>query len=421
MPYIFGKIYPETSSSGLLNHRFKILIDLEGDNRSIDTMILELCTLREYLKSIKDSPASLELFIAANIVPEIYQNLELKPVILSKNISDRRQQILAMAENTGADVVATQNKKALVVDDEPEQNFVIGDFEETKRNAEIFARGHEVPWSFFLPTWNMPWTPFYAICDEFGRRTREEYNNFQNLKLNPETTELARSLLLNRTPNICYTRDKLLFLVQQRRYAKRLGWKRQDFRFEATYFLSYYYLLLWGGIDQLSRILNSVLKLGVKPKTDISISKLLFVDKIVSKNEELAKLYREKEFREWITQLGRNRHFTAHEGTMLLSPLVEAPLKEFSDEELDKELESDLQWQMMKSTLPPQIFEAYNAIRKQNLRLSKYKVITDDIMIIQEGENKYIFKPLLNVDWDFNNFKEITLKTLEALYKSLKN
>ena len=74
----------------------------------------------------------------------------------------------------------------------------------------------------------------------------------------------------------------------------------------------------------------------------------------------------------------------------------------------------------MKRNLPQEMFNWYHASLKQSIRISKYKVLVDDAMVIQDGEEKYIFKPLANIEWDFNNFKLIVLNTLQALYELLK-
>ena len=47
-------------------------------------------------------------------------------------------------------------------------------------------------------------------------------------------------------------------------------------------------------------------------------------------------------------------------------------------------------------------------------------MIVDDAMIITEKGKQHIFRPLANIEWDFNNFELITIKSLEQLYQYLK-
>lgn len=425
MPNIYGKIYPEVQSAGLLNHRFKVLIETKEDLEKFLPFVIELCTLKAYLNDIVDSPAHLELFIS--FIPnsknsDICKRLGLTPVELDEDIPDYNKKIQLMAKRIDADLLITESKEVLeFFNKEKELNLLVEGYDGAKKDIEVFVRGHEVPWSFSDPAWNMPWTAFYSMSDEFGREATKIYETqFRKVGLDSQTLEIVRSLLLNRVSNICYTRDKLLFYFQQRRYAKRHGWKRQGFEFEASYYLCHYYLLLWGGIDQLSRILNNALNLGVTSFSKISIARDDFVSKIIRIDKNLGNLYKDKDFLEWIKQLRRNRHYTAHQGNIILSTIVETPKSELSDEELEREAQATATWNMMKRNLSPEMFNWYHASLKQSIRISKYKVLADDAMVIQDGEEKYIFRPLANIEWDFNNFKLIVLNTLQALHELLK-
>jgi hypothetical protein len=423
MPVIYGKMYPEIELAGPLNYRFKVLIDADAKSQELSTFIAEVCTLKSYLNDIVDNRVSIELYITPTNNLDDYTIFPLTPLPLNKDISDYNESIKTLSQKIDADLIVTKNNGLReFINTKKDLNFVAVNFNDAKKGLEIFVRGHEIPWAFADPVWNMPWTNFYGMSDEFGRKSFEVYaNNLIKAGLDSEAVELGRSLLLNRVPNICYTRDKLLFYVQQRRYAKRHSWKRQDFAFESSYYLCHYYLLLWGGVDQLARILNKALKLGITHFSSIDLSKPKFVDKIASMDQNLGRLYKEDAFVKWIEQLKKNRHYTAHEGSIILSSFVEEPESEPSDEELEKEIRADPVWNRIlnkaKMRLPKEMFEAYRASVIQTKRISKYKELADDVMVIQNGTTKYLFRPLVNIEWDFNNFKLITLKTLDALHE----
>lgn len=425
MPYIYGKIYPEIDSAGLLNHRFKVLVEPREDSEKFLPFLIEACTLRAYLNNITDSSAYLELSI--ELTPnlknlDIYKRLELSLIEPDKGIVDGYEKFQSMAKTINADLIITENKE--IIDffrkEKRELNFLIEDYDGAKRNMEAFVRGHEIPWSFSSPTWNMPWSSFYSMSDNFCKKAYEIYGTkLRKVRLDEQTIEIARSLLLNRVSNICYTKDKLLFYIQQRNYAKRQGWKRQGFQFEAAYYLCHYYLLLWGGVDQLSRILNKALGLNFTRFTEINIIRKDFVDKIIAIDEGLGNIYRDKDFLKWITLLKKKRHFTAHEGSIILSPLMEKPKTEPSEEELEREAQATSEWTMMKKTLPPELFNWYHTSLKQSIRISKFKVLLDDTMVIQDGKEQIIFRPLISIDWDFDNFERMILNTLQVLHELL--
>ncbi len=169
----------------------------------------------------------------------------------------------------------------------------------------------------------------------------------------------------------------------------------------------------------MSRILNNSLDLKCE-RFKTGIEKDEFVSKIISIDGNLGNLFKNERFLQWIKQLRINRHFTAHQGSIILSPLVEAPESEPSDEELEKEAESTRSWSFFKAVLSSEMFEHYRALLKQNIRMSKYKILHDDTMVMQDGEKRFIFRPLINIEWDFSNFELITLSSLQALYEVLK-
>lgn len=417
MPFVFDKIYSEIQSAGLLSHRFKILIDSRKDSSDLFNFLKNAFTLNSYLESIPDCPATLE--IISNLQ---YQGESFKifPVLsLSENPIDN-EQILNLAKTNNIDFPVTENKELInLAKKERESLFDTGIYREGLRALEVFVRGHKIPWFFDHPSWNMPWTVAYTTCDEFGLKANVLYEvSFRKLELDRETLELTRSLLLNRVSNILYTRDKLLFYVQQRRFAKRQKWKRQGFQFEASYYLNFYYLLIWGGIDQLSRIINHALNLNVQRKK-AGGSREDFVKKIEESSPKLASVFKQEDFKRWIEQLRRNRHFTAHQGSIILSPIIEKPEKEPTDEELDQEAKSNPTWHVMKKTLSPELLNWYEKSLKESLRIAKYRVIVDDAMIIPEGDKQFYFRPLANIEWDFNNFRLFTIQGLEALRESI--
>jgi hypothetical protein len=93
--------------------------------------------------------------------------------------------------------------------------------------------------------------------------------------------------VLNRLPNICFTRDRLLFYEMQKRVAERAGWKRQEFNFELSYYLNFYYPLIFGGFDHLALIVNHCLGLGTSRKRNVGATYKGFLDALQAKNPKL--------------------------------------------------------------------------------------------------------------------------------------
>lgn len=325
-----------------------------------------------------------------------------------------------MAQNNSIDLVVTDNEELKNYLNEDQRLFVATDCTRGREELEVFVKGHEIPWSFEQPSWYMPWTTFYSMSDEFGRTAHNWYaNRFNNIDLPDETIELLRSLLMNRVSNICYTKDKLLFYAQQRRYSKRNEWERQDFSFECSYYLSHYYISLWGGLDQLGRILRDTLDIPLSDSRS-SFGNEDFINRINENSEDLGNIFTDDDFEDWIEQLQRNRHFVAHEGTVLLQPILNPPEEELTEEEIQERIESQPNYDSMRRGLPDQLFEWYEANLRNQIIIDSHEVATDEAMVM-EGEDgeQLIFRPMRNIRWDFSHFETTILETLEILYEFL--
>lgn len=419
MPSIFGKIYPEIKSSGLLSYELKLLIQPDSLSNTIK-LLEEILVLKAYLGDIEGCPIKIKTLMVKDDNSEKY-NLIVDEVVEASG--PRPEDLIKTGELLDVDILATEDPS--FKESKPEENspFFISTFTNSKKEIEIFVKGHEVPWAFSQPIWAMPWGAFHSMTDELGKKASDLYaSKFQRAGLDAETIEIIRSLLLNRLANICYTRDKLLFYVQQRRFAKRKGWDGQDFTFEASYYLCHYYLLLWGAVDQLSRILNGALRMGVARFTEVNVLNEKFLKQLKSISPELAKLFETEDFMNWAIQLRRSRHHTAHQGSIILSPILEKSEKELTQEELQTEAEKTEAWTLMKRNLPAQAFEWYQATLKQQIQIGRLRVMVEDAMVINDTKDKqrYVFRPLGNIEWDFKNFELITVQTLETLYEFLK-
>jgi hypothetical protein len=141
--------------------------------------------------------------------------------------------------------------------------------------------------------------------------------------VSPEVQERIRSLGLNRWSAIDYTRDKLLFYLIQRRRANRHKLEKQDFTFELSYHLTTYFLLFWGALDQISWIVNEICGLGftVAQWRRVGVAKREFLDRLHAHGPEMVAIFQEPEFLRWIDVLRRARHYVAHQGVAMLSPL----------------------------------------------------------------------------------------------------
>jgi hypothetical protein len=270
--------------------------------------------------------------------------------------------LLACGLEANADVVVPE-----IVPTEPHPaalaralDLAVLDWNDAKRACEVFARGHEVPWAFpsttIAPSWGQPWLalypltePPYRLHDLLARSTERE--------IDQDTRSLIHTLAMNRHPALAFTRDRLLFYVQQQRMARRRGMVSQNFIFEIDYYLNHYYFLLWGGLDQLCWIMNGVRRLGYTKRqhSNVGIAKSAFHERLRERAPELHALATEEAFVQWRKIIGAARHNAAHRGVTMASKLYFTNGTELTDAELDQAVEASEEWQMTVRVLGREI------------------------------------------------------------------
>jgi len=297
----------------------------------------------------------------------------------------------------------------------------IDNWEGAKKQSAVFSRGHEVPWSFSVPMWGCPWTPFYAMAEPFTILIQLRELSAK-VGLDARAQELLRSLALNRHSNLCYTRDRLLYYVQQQRASARANFEKQDFGFELGYYLNHYYLLFWAGLDQLCWIVNSVFALGYKKAEWQKVGPLnpAFIARMREVAPQVAAVFLDPDFLHWAKMLRSARHFVAHEGLAMPSMLVLTKGEEPSEEELDHEVERSNEWRELEKSIPRNLLEEFRPTFRFKAKLRRYKQCPERVLKLQiDGETCLIY-PLLNIEWDFASYYTCAEKVARLAIDQLK-
>lgn len=428
-PFVHGRIYPETESSGLVSYSLRVLVD-PRTVRHQERSILDIDTLRVYLNDI-ESPCRIVLMLPArspgtfeheydfmeNLGGEVLPSASIVvPDAAAAFPEDAHSGALAFASTAligDTDIVLSEDlaSQADIVTGFRSLHIPVLDAQGVKRSCELFVRGHEIPWSFALPAWGMPWGPFYAMVDPDIQMMEQ----FRGLAIRrgaaADVREHIRSLGLNRWSAIAYTRDKLLFYLIQRRRAKREKLEKQDFTFELAYYLNTYFLLFWGALDQVSWIVNGICNLGFKAHQwkQVGVAKKDFVKRLAVKDPEMATEFQNAEFLRWLNVLKRTRHHVAHKGTAMLSPLYEKPDVEPSEEEIDREIEQWQEWRELASRWPPVFIETFRPNFRAKWLARNYKQMSDAAFVIPGVTDTAILFPLENIEWEYEQFRRVVL------------
>ncbi len=298
-------------------------------------------------------------------------------------------------------------------------NVLIVDTGVLLRQCEIFVRGHEVPWSFAYMVWNEPWTAFYNLSEAHSFRDGLRFLELaQKRGLDSGTQDTARMLVHNRLPNLCFTRDRLLFFDMQQAAAKRAKWQRQDFVFEVGYFINFYYWLIYGGFDHLASIINGGLKLGLQEK-QVGATYESFLNTLSQKAPEIHALFTDPALVQFIQGIGALRHFAAHRGSIMPGKLLEKPDEEPTPEDLDKEI-AQLGLDRDLAYFPEgPIRDWAKDLLRYKVRLSKHKEIAEGVVLIEIKGKWGFISSMDDIEWNFQKFHNFLTSVLNACGKRI--
>ena len=430
-----GRFVPEIESTGRLKKCLDVLLWGDEWTRHNWADLDEIEALRDYLRSIRPSFCGIRLLVPAVHAGtvEMLGKLEFKfvPVEISNPTAETGKIIgekeLANAVQTAlacdADALVVANRDWLPYAEEiNELGLLLTDTSFLKYYCEIFVRGHDVPWAFALKTWGLTWTGFYQMTEQ---RTLSVGMDFlyeaQKKKANAEGQETGRSLVHNRLPNICFTRDRLLFYEVQKMAAQRAKWKRQEFAFEIGYYLNFYYPLLYGGFDQIALLVNQCLQLGLAEK-NVGATYQAFLDALKAKKAVLHGIFTDPKLVEFIKRIGYLRHYASHRGSLAPGKLLEKPAKELTDDEVDAMIAKAGMNDLMMYMPEGEMRESFRQSIRYNFRMAHYekegKLVDGVVPIVIDGKPGFI-RPANDTEWNFQKFIIFMNRVLVELKKSL--
>ncbi len=318
MPLVRGRILPEVELAGRAKQFLDVLIWIERLDGTDTASLDELDHLRAYLGSLDpfacyvrlllpqrhvQTAATLDaLSIEYQVVAERKAGVDAAPPI---NGADAElSTAIGTALSVDADCLAVNRRDWFPFAEETDKlGFLLTDCSFLLPYCEVFARGYDVPWSFRYKSWYAPWTAFYTLSEEQTFKAGIEVLHRAHQKKAPsDAQETGRILVHNRLPNLCFTRDRLLFYEIQRLAAKRAGRKRQQFTFEIAYSLNFYYLLIYGAFDHAALFVSQMLQLGL-PEKQVRATYKTFLDALQRKSAPLFAIFTDPKNREFIERV----------------------------------------------------------------------------------------------------------------------
>lgn len=275
------------------------------------------------------------------------------------------------------------------------------DWLDAKRECEVFCRGHDAPWSFAVEAWGLPFQGLYSLSEP-PRELLALREAAVGKALDGDTLDLLRSLAMNRIPAILFTRDRLLFHLQQQRWALRNGIRKGSPQFHLDYHLNHLYLLLWGGMEHMSWIVNGTLGLGVQDHEHwkVGVAKDAFLGLIRATAPSVHAAFTDEAFVAWRKIIAYARHQAAHRGTTVSSQLYFSDGPAPSTADLDAMVEADPEWRDLVATLGESLAEESRDVFRLRARTSKLREAPERVIKVKIGGDMGLVTPLLNVEHD---------------------
>ena len=273
-----------------------------------------------------------------------------------------------------------------------------------KRYCEIFVKGHDVPWDFGVPIWDLPWNGFYHMTEQRTFGVGLDFLHVAYKKgVSAEAQETGRSLVHNRLPNVCFTRDRLLFYEMQKMAAQRAQWKRQEFAFEIGYYLNFYYPLIFGAFDHIALLVNQCLQLGIADK-NVGATYQSFLDALKGKDPALHAIFTGAKTVEFMKRISYLRHYASHRGTLAPGKLVERPDKELTDDEVDVMIAEAGMDETLLYLPEGELRNNFRQSMRSNVRMAHYekhgKLVDGVVPIMIDGKPAFI-RPISDTEWNF--------------------
>lgn len=408
MPLVRGRIIPEVELAGRAKRFLDILVWVEQLENTDAISLDELDGLRIYLRSLKPFVCDIRLFVPERHAKTTamldgfgidYQRVgerEAEPEVASQITGADAELLAALgtALSVDADCLAVNRREWLpFVEESGKLGFLVTDFSFLLPYAEVFSRGHDVPWSFRHKSWYAPWTAFYNLSEEstFKPGIDVLHRAFQK-KAPADAQETGRILVHNRLPNLCFTRDRLLFYEIQRLAAKRAGWRRQQYTFEIAYSLNFFYLLIYGAFDHAALFVSQLLRLALTPK-QVGATYAPFLEALKRKSASLFTIFADPKTKEFIERIGYLRHFAAHRGTLMPTIVVETPDREPTNDELDADIrEAGLDY-IIEHLPAGEARENIREMFRTNARMARYEKgkMLEGVVLVEIGGKACIY------------------------------
>jgi len=379
---------------------------------------LSILTMFDLIFNIINEPKGLNNIhlnesIDVDILDKFTQNTESSKLALA---------LLSLSESIKSDGIITNNALLIKARYQVYQYHCIritplNDFPDI---VDIIAHGNSIFLSTSSTLMNLPFDVFYQMTHFKNRRFFAWFNKIKPDHNKIELMDNIRNALFNRYPFILYSRDMIRFYELQRDYCLRRDERR--FHLMLGYYLSHYYLLIWGMLDHLTVIAKYVYNLSIREK-DCGIKSNEFWKEFKTKEINLCKFIKEPRISEWISIMAEMRHHAAHKGLKIPTRILEeTDESKMSDEDIleiirNENKDTELMYQLLSEDYIKKVYEP-NLVTKW--RLSKMREIAPGMVFIRIKNKTALIDPVMNVDYDLERLNAVIDAFIITMFRNIK-
>jgi hypothetical protein len=360
----------------------------------------------------KTTPGKVPSFTPHNDIPQQHREY----LLADSDESHRNLSLLALADTIQADGIVTNITKLI------DARYVLSQYHRIRiiplsefgDTVEILAHGHFIFLSSSALDKYVTFDLFYQWTHWKNARIAKWFAQIENQTTNMELREALRSALLNRYPFLLYARDMIRFFdFQMDFYARRGLWRR--FSMGVGFYVTNFYLLLWGMLDHLTIIAKWARNLTIDEKY-CGIRSKDFWKEFGKQEPQLRGFLKSNKITKWISLMADMRHAAAHRTLALPTPLLEETEEsQKSDEDILKAIRKERSH--MYAVLPEEIMKAFEPQMIWHWKVEKMKVIAPSMVYIKGEEGRYIRDPIVNVDYDLQYLTAIMDAFLVVLFR----
>ena len=359
------------------------------------------------LKEISFTPFKLDVAIRS----------ELRETILSNTAeSNRCLDVLSVGDAIQADGIVTNEEMLINARYGLYQHHRVKiiPLKELGDTVEIFAHGHSVFLShttgqYITLDLVYQWTHWKAS------RFAKWFNEVQATIEKKELQESLRSALLNRYPFLLYSRDMVHFYELQMDFYQRRGLQRR-FSMGVGFYVSTFYLFLWGMLDHLTIIAKWARGLKID-ETHCGVRSKNFWKEFNTIDPRLSTFLNQQKIGNWISVMADMRHAAAHRDLALPTSLLQdTEESRKSDAEILEIIRQERSY-MYQSLLGP-MMKLMEPMMIRLWRIGKMKVVAPSTVIIKNKEGMYLRDPVMSIDHDLQHLTAIMDAFLVALFNS---